>query len=474
MPLDPLSLASSIATFIDGAYKLTKTFSKIPENNRRLCVVKAEAQIELASLQTFLRTQSPSLDFQEAAELKIALFNLQKHLLNVGRQCEAHLMRKRRALTSAPSSLKAWLNSGSTEIAIHRLENEIRSCRLRFMSFSSIRTEFNLITKHQENLGRLEHIEDLVSYMLIRNAQPNVRISTQNDFRTPAIDGVDINFLQRQIRKILASAPLVKPRWQTTLEPPVDIFTASVSPLLQARSASFQKALVETLRAMRMVTLYTAADGCIIQDFTLAIVTATDNISASFTPAQLTVSIQKDLMDLTELAADLSQTLYSVTQCDSFTQMEAFCLYHISVLSNRLGDSKAPSYAERAVNAWQARFDRVRDYTSLYYLIGALCQYTWTLHQRGNTMDAFDCSRQALVLLRTLPELRTDGNELISCPSSEKNRVPISSYEYSAYRPAAFAFYESMCLWSMAGDLTFDGLGENARIPDIVSTSTFI
>ncbi|KAL0957276.1 hypothetical protein HGRIS_001090 [Hohenbuehelia grisea] len=90
----------------------------------------------------------------------------------------------------------------------------------------------NLLTKHQENLERLEHIEDLVSYMSIRNAQSNVRISMQNVLRTPATDDVGINFLQRQNLSSTTSNPedFDKCSLGEALEPLIDVLTASFAP----------------------------------------------------------------------------------------------------------------------------------------------------------------------------------------------------------------------------------------------------
>ncbi|KAF9488676.1 hypothetical protein BDN71DRAFT_1435965 [Pleurotus eryngii] len=149
---DPLSIASSIITFIDTAQKLKETFVK-----QRLNELEDGILRELSDLELFCRNRHPALNSTAALELKTAIDELQTTRESIQCKVEMHIVtRSNRLLSSVTSSAKGWWQHNAIETDVVYLEKCLRSIRLRLL-----------------HLDRLEHVEDLVSYMLLPNIRTN-------------------------------------------------------------------------------------------------------------------------------------------------------------------------------------------------------------------------------------------------------------------------------------------------------------
>ncbi|KAL0958670.1 hypothetical protein HGRIS_014002 [Hohenbuehelia grisea] len=122
-------------------------------------------------------------------------------------------------LNLVASRAKGWLRRGAIKEEVQCLEKNLRSCRLRFIASTSTPKEYDTIVHHQEQLDHLLHMEDLVSYMLVRNIRSNEQSFPSLDvYYEP--DKIDWQFIHRQVLRISGA---LKGTWtELTAEPTKD------------------------------------------------------------------------------------------------------------------------------------------------------------------------------------------------------------------------------------------------------------
>ncbi|KAL0948645.1 hypothetical protein HGRIS_014956 [Hohenbuehelia grisea] len=452
---DPFSLASSIITFIDGVSKLKDSLSKIPESSRRLRQVKMDVLRELDALERFCRSRYLTWNGEDVEEVKTALMELQSEFRDVQALCEIHLAAKAGGILR-PARLKSWFKRNAIETDIRRLEQNIRSCQFRFMLFSSARTEYNTVVNQQENRDRLGHIENLVSYMLLRNERSN----TQPPFsflHADAPDEVDLNFLSYQIQKVADGLDSVMSKWQSTIESPPSGRILIPERRYHVDLASFRKALIYGLRSRRAMS---SSDSFTLHGLVIPIIELVSNAMSSSGSSQTTL---KNMLKLAKFSVDASEDLYSLNQCDPFEQMLAYARYHASNICTFLCDPRALSFTEQAVSTWQARFERHGDPTSLLCLSFVLLQYNVNLFRHNKLEEALDCSRQVLLILRMSQELDIHDGPIVTWHASGEANIVFSSSRIIS-RSSSFAAWEAICLWTMAVDLSLAGRYAEARV----------
>ncbi|KAL0957302.1 hypothetical protein HGRIS_001113 [Hohenbuehelia grisea] len=111
-------------------------------------------------------------------------------------QAEAHIaIQLKGKFSFVASRAKGWMRRGAIETEVNRLEKNQRSCRLRFITSASARTECNAIVHHQEQMDHLLHMEDLVSYMIVHS-------QTFPPLHVYEPDEINWQFIHRQVLRI--------------------------------------------------------------------------------------------------------------------------------------------------------------------------------------------------------------------------------------------------------------------------------
>ncbi|KAL0958485.1 hypothetical protein HGRIS_000625 [Hohenbuehelia grisea] len=469
--VDPLSIASSIITFIDGANKLKKTFFKIPQSHRRLKQIQADVLRELEALERFCRSRFVNMVPEEAAEIKSALAELQSDLVGVQQCCKALLGSESHgvlASMAAPFKRRAVLESN-----LCRLEKSIHACQFRFMLFSSIRTEFNVVTNHQENLDRLEHIDELVSYMLLRNHRTDSFLFRERD----EPDDIDMRFLSHQIRKLLQRSNSIKTQWKNVAGASSQQ-TCKVAEIvvLWSPGAEFRNALMSVLDALRM-SLYNLRT-CAEQNLAVLLPNAVAFTWSLIIPLRpngiVNVSLCDiiicDLLRLAGLATEFLHALHSANECDSYSNMLAFCRLCAARIYTYARDSRALEASEQAVDDWNAIYDRQKDTPSLLHNLTALNYYRMNVRKAGRFEEALDLSLQALLLLRTTAETQTLNDTMISWEASGEANV-VFSPQRRISRSSTLIALESGCLWHVANNLASVGRYAEARVAGLDAIS---
>ncbi|KAL0954361.1 hypothetical protein HGRIS_014919 [Hohenbuehelia grisea] len=343
MPVDLLSLSSSIATFIDGASKVRDAISKISENNRRLRRIKSDILRELDALEHFCCSRYSTWDGDTAQEVKAALNELQGDFRDIQALCEILLAARSGGILWS-ARLKSWFKRSTIEGEIRGLEQKIRSCQFRFMMFSSARTEYNTVINHQENRDRLGHIENLVSYMLLRNERSNSQ-PPFSSLNAAAPDEVDLNFLSYQIQKLVDGLDSVMTKWQRAVEPPSRDWTLTAGPGRIIDCVTFRKALLFSLHAWCVMS---SSNGFTLQGLVIPIVELIGNVWATAVSNGVTQTTLQNSLKLAEFSIDACGALYSLDRCDQFEQMLAYTRHLASDFSNLLCDPRAFVFTEQA------------------------------------------------------------------------------------------------------------------------------
>ncbi|KAL0958695.1 hypothetical protein HGRIS_014029 [Hohenbuehelia grisea] len=464
--IDPLSLASSILAIVDPPYKLRRTFYKALENDQRARQIRENVIRELDQVENICRLWHTTWGIGKAEDAKCALTQLRDDLISIQEQCEMYLAAERDGtLKSLLRRFKAWLKQSATESEIYHLERSILSCLSRFTVFSLCRTEFNLVISHQENLDRLQHIEALISHMLIQNARSYANHPKFLD----KPEEVDFAFLHRQIRRILDNVDRVSCWWGAVMEPPPQEYIATVEDDPKSNDViSFRKTLSDTLHASQMMS---STRGCTRTELAVAVWTVTTHASVlNGWGSQLGPFMRPDLLKMAEYAADLFHHLNSANNCDIFEHFLACCRYRVSVLATALCLPRAPFLAEASLNAWQARYEKQRDRTNLLYLLAALCQHNVNLRHNNQLEEALDYSRQALLPLRTSPETEIRARTVVTWDASGESDVVFSPQRRFS-RSYLVAAMEAKCIWHMALGLASIGRYAEARVAGMDAVS---
>ncbi|KAL0954314.1 hypothetical protein HGRIS_014918 [Hohenbuehelia grisea] len=390
---EPFSLASSIITFIDGISKLKDGLSKIPEEGRRLRQLKADILRELDALERFCRSHYLAWNETEAQEVMGALQQLHSDFRDIQALCEIHLAAGAGGILR-PARLKSWFKRSAIEADIRRLEQKIRSCQFRFMLFSCARTEYNMVTNQQENRDRLGHIENLVSYMLLRNARSN----SQPPFsflHNDAPDEVDVTFLSYQIQRLVGGLDTVMSKWHNAVElPSPDCALIAEPGLVNDAGLVFRTALISSLRSWHVMS---SPEGFTLQGLVIPMIELLNLLQVPAMFNACTPTTRQNLLKLAEFSIGALEVLTSLNGCEPFEQVLALARHLATFTSTSLRDPRALFFAEKALTAWQAQFERHSDYTSLVYLSLALDNYNFNLYRQNKLEEALDCSRQGLL-----------------------------------------------------------------------------
>ncbi|KAL0959423.1 hypothetical protein HGRIS_014667 [Hohenbuehelia grisea] len=450
---DPLTLASSIVAFVDAAVKLKDSFSKASKTKRRLRIAMTEVLRGIASLETSIRTRASLLGESESQDVKEILKDAQSAIADFQPRFDQYLAEAPRGLLStAASGAKAWFHRNAIEAAIQRLEAMLRSCQLRFSVIMSVRTEYAVVTSHQEHLDRLTHFEDLVSYMIVRKSREDGSHPSLMVGMEPS--EIDFQFLERQVHKL---ASVINDRRQ---------LWATMEKLRRVSSSITETFFAYTEPAIMFPATLRPC---------LSILKELNEGSRTVPPQSLfgdvfTISNALRLMDksssavLLLAAASSALHLLGIANPSLSHQRSSALIQSLSAnVALQVKDPNALESSEQAVKAWQTLYNKSHDNADLYLLMEAISLYDLALFRHGDLEESLDCSRQVLLLLRTAPDVEQIDSPIVTWTASGEADVVYSSDREMSW-PFHRARTEGLYLWNVAKSLATLGQYANARI----------
>ncbi|KAL0958142.1 hypothetical protein HGRIS_000309 [Hohenbuehelia grisea] len=165
---------------------------------------------------------------------------------------------------------------------------------------------------------------------------------------------------------------------------------------------------------------------------------------------------------LSQWVAGITWLLYSDNATIDFQRLLALATT-LTALAHDWHDHHAVLFGERDATLWQDLFERSGDPLDLFYLTLALSRYEVACFRQGHLEESLDLSRQALLLMRSLPETRADDGVVVQWAASGEADVVFSSRRHIS-QPLRYASTEANYLWNLAKGLAFLGRYTEAQI----------
>ncbi|KAL0956948.1 hypothetical protein HGRIS_014917 [Hohenbuehelia grisea] len=394
MSLDPAPLASSILSFIETANKLKVSFSKINNNKRRLRNAMTEAIRSLVGLESSIRTRYSLLGESECREVVEILEDAQRAILDVQPRLDRYAAEEPRGpVFTALANAKAWFHRNAIEAETQQLEMIIRSCQMRFLVIMSVHKEHSIVVNHQEYLDRLEHFEELVSYMLVRESETDGGHPFLVIEREPA--EIDLQFLHRQVKRIAVTTNERHHSWSATMK-------SNPAPLDLIGMTTFTKVFPSTLR-LSLSILQELNDG----DHTTP---PRNFLNSILVISSALVGIER-LPTASLLLSTASQMFHLLGDghiSPLYQRASALTQSHSAIVAHSTNDPMALSLSEQAVAAWHRIYDEHGEAMDLLNFIWTITIYDTQLFRRGRLEESLDCSQQVLLLIRSVPVVEVD------------------------------------------------------------------
>ncbi|KAL0952476.1 hypothetical protein HGRIS_006740 [Hohenbuehelia grisea] len=440
--MDPLSASISL---VEVAHKIKETIDKVSENRTRLRQLAADVVKGIVDIQEFCETHRRVQDVSGARELQDALDSVSRELHYVLRRCEKVYARYGGSrFGKARANFSAWFNRDEIVTDIVRLKEQVQSCHLRFISFSSARTEQNVLLLLYEHRARARQIDSLIPGLLTGNeASTSTHLFAPIDMAEPG--DVMYQYFQQRLSTVL---PLVAEFNRTRThwyEVPDKWHDCEFAPVIyheqQSPTTIFGNALFRVLEASQLL-----------------------NNSAQSTVQGIASVLYQLALSLDRLG-DTSNALFAIRGAaelygrlveDNYTAEFLYHLAHaLDLLSTYIEDDQEASLraSEEAMAVWTHLSGTVGMQHYAVHIVPSMLGYGARLGNAGRAAEALDCYQNAFLVAQqipnssgTYPMIRWDQlDQLGDLPSGLS-----SSGRSESYRSFEAALTESLTLLVVA------------------------
>ncbi|KAL0955466.1 hypothetical protein HGRIS_001707 [Hohenbuehelia grisea] len=273
--MEPLSLSSSILACMETARKIKGALSMLPHLKSDLQNLKNEVDRGIADIdQMFGNSHLMAV----SGELRVSLDHLRSELI-LALECVLQILPKRSNgfFSATKFNIATRLRCKTVMAKVALVEKKILASRMRFVVLSTMRTEHRVLYLRHEQRERLEHLENLVSDLLLRSYDC---IRQRSWVTNSALSAIDYQFLCRQIFKITSTLDAHKQTWIGTLEAPCGVHLEPSTPIGDAnalvKSQLFVGTLIRSIHAVRM--LNHPSQSVSVQDCAFALFNLADNL----------------------------------------------------------------------------------------------------------------------------------------------------------------------------------------------------
>ncbi|KAL0959728.1 hypothetical protein HGRIS_011419 [Hohenbuehelia grisea] len=327
-----------------------------------------------------------------------------------------------------------------------RLKEQVQACHIRFLTFSSARTEQNVLLLLHENQARTHQLDGLVSQMLLRNDNEGVLSLRGVDGSIPGVEMFD--YLSEKIRHtlIMVDGFIARPRdWdedpnQWHIQP----FISSIEDEPSSASTLFNTTFFSMLKIMQSLTRDPPTTSS--QDLASNLTLLAWGLEALNRNAETTSVISA--------AARIYSHLFEGSHSDLFLEHLADALDTLSVYSEDTAEALKAS--GEATIAWTQLYHHSSSYNHARGLSTALGIHSKDLLLASRSEEALEYSRQCLLIARQIPIIPQVGGKLVQWEGSGEAGVVFTSQRIIS-RTADTAYIEMYALYRYASDLGTNG-----------------
>ncbi|KAL0952554.1 hypothetical protein HGRIS_006810 [Hohenbuehelia grisea] len=455
--MDPLSSL----TLLEVAHKIKETIEKVGQNRTKLRQLASDVVCGIADIQEFCDAHREVHDVARARELRDALDSLTREFHSVLRRCERlSSQRGNTRFAKARASVSAWLNRDEIENDIIRLKEHVQACHIRFISFSSARTEQNVLLLLYEHRARTRQIDELIPDLLMDDEVSRPPHVLAID-RAANSDVMNL-YLRHQLADLL---PMVaqflgtRTHWHEVPDQQHSILFDSFSDEDLSPSTIFRDTLFQVLHFCHLLRQPTPK-------------TAQDVASALLDTA---LSLQflghtSDALSMATTSADLYGRLVEQNSAIEFSYHLANALNVMSKLASQFGNLDASLKASgEGMAVWTYLFGNSGMHRYAADVGFSILSHCHSLSEAGDHAQALEYCESAVALAR---QFANPSGERVRWDFSEN--YPSTFYSGSGgYRSLETAILESFYLGSLAIVHSHSASYEHAWIAGVQAIKCF-
>ncbi|KAL0961025.1 hypothetical protein HGRIS_006016 [Hohenbuehelia grisea] len=463
--MDPLTLTTSALTLIEVAAKVKESVDKVSVNRARLSRLAAEVARGITDIQEYCETHQKTQDLVGAKDLRDALDAVSRELFYVLRRCEKVLRHDSDSpLSKARYRFLAWFNRAELEDDILRLKEQVQACHLRFLSFSSARTEQNVLMVLHDNQSRAHQLDGLMALMLLQNDDQGRDPPAFIDEAPIPGDAMCMYFVQ-QLKTLLSMAKELIATRTDWFESPNLLHRQEhgyCTPrcMVRSQAISFRLAFFSLLDSLRIVKQNSKVISA--QDLAYSLCTLARDLDIFGAPHEavsvLTVSIE------------LYSLVVERNPCSAFLYHLAFVLTQMSQFGIDLEEALVAS--RDAVTLCSQLYSVSETNHHAEMLVCALNNLTHSLRVTGDVEGALKYSKEVVSIVRQIPDPHLSTSAGVTWWGSGEAGVVYTSRREITRTPT-IAHLEAHTLTSLAWNLGLLGHHTEAFIAGFEAMNCF-
>ncbi|KAL0959738.1 hypothetical protein HGRIS_011429 [Hohenbuehelia grisea] len=429
--MDPLSVSVSVLALVEAAQKIKELVDKVGHNRARLRQLAGDVVHDIADIQEFCQVHYELQNTIGAQDLREGLENVARELSYVLHRCEKFSQHG----TKMRGKLMAWINRNDIEADIVRLKDRVQACHTRFLSFSSARTEQNVLLLLYEHRCRTQQLGQLVPSMLLENKTNGVGVPEAIEDALPG--DIMYTYLRQQLRNINAAIDTVfctRYDWYEEPDQTIEIlqYNDVLSPSTCASASTrFRVAFFYALTTLDH--LGRRPENISMQRIAY--------ILRKLGEALRKLNLLFEAGSMTSTSARIFEALINANETEAYLWRLATTLDRLTVQAIDNQDARVAS--EGAVAVWSQLYGYPQGSRYSQRVAEAFSAYAVVLAHDHQFEKALDYSRRGLELIRQAPETNGvvvtvtwvgfGGDHALACTSPRKLMREVNEADSEAY-----------------------------------------
>ncbi|KAL0950501.1 hypothetical protein HGRIS_007310 [Hohenbuehelia grisea] len=319
--------------------------------------------------------------------------------------------------------------------------------------------EYEILVFREEFCRRMEHLEDLLNDMMTSShcLEKYGHQILDRDV-SGMLDDTEVLFIRRQLRRVSTGIekrqPLILRDHGIQLQGMRELVHHS---LFHGSSWTYGKALSNIAHATR---------ACISSPL------LQDHLVTMFNVAGIARDLRwsLDAAKLYRWLTGITLLLYRKNPSIESQRLVAVAACRTAQALLRLHDTDAIIFGDQAMSLWTNLYNHSGDPQDLFYVIQSISICEIACFRHGHLEESLDLSRQALLLVRSLPPSEAEGRDMVTWSASGEADVVFSARRRIT-QSLGYAWNEALCLWNLSKGLAFLGRYTEAGVAAVDAIS---